>query len=89
MYALVRMAGRAYVHVCASPMCMSFAHALLWRRTTCGTVGRALWTLVVDCCLCGVCACVLPLPAAPTRVLYPALPSTLLPSGVLVSEDQA
>ena len=47
-----------------------------------------MWTLVVDCCLCGVCACAA-LPPPRTRVLYPALPSTLLPSGVLVSEDQA
>ena len=47
-----------------------------------------MWTLVVDCCLCGVvCVCCLAPPR--TRVLYPALPSTLLPSGVLVSEDQA
>ena len=57
VYALVRMAGPVCVHVCASPLCMSLAHALLWRRTTRGTVGRASWTLVVDCCLCGVCVC--------------------------------
>jgi hypothetical protein len=55
----------------------------------CGTVGRASWTLVTDCCLCGVCVrAALPTPWRLCVVL--PLP-THAPAfrDVLLSEDRA